>query len=313
MVDYYAILGLTKDASDSDIKAAFRKLAKQYHPDKNPNNPNTNALFEAILKAYSILINPHSRKRYDYGFSGQGKQAISPAPKRTKSTKERSVTPEDLKHRQYYQNYYKAKQQMDRSEEKNKVLYSDYKYVLFAAPMAVGLFMLVLSVCADQPEIEKPILNTKHEHHHQLITYLPNGDMPYHKYFGNTKTVNTKHTLRINNISGCEAIIVLLDQQTNTYLQHAYVQPFYAVTFSMLPATGVYWKCMIGKHWNQHQMVFQQQIIGGFDSLIQYQNWKQQPVFFNKRDTMKQEDLKLLPHKSEYKPYLSSSSYFFAK
>jgi molecular chaperone DnaJ len=65
MADYYSILGLTKTATEIEIKAAFRRLAKIYHPDKNPNDPNAKHLFENILRAYNVLSNPHSRKRYD--------------------------------------------------------------------------------------------------------------------------------------------------------------------------------------------------------------------------------------------------------
>jgi curved DNA-binding protein CbpA len=53
MADYYSILGLTKTATEIEIKAAFRRLAKIYHPDKNPNDPNAKHLFENILRAYT--------------------------------------------------------------------------------------------------------------------------------------------------------------------------------------------------------------------------------------------------------------------
>ena len=65
MADFYSILGLSKTATDTEIKTAFRKLVKLYHPDKNPNDPNAKTLFENIVLAYNTLINPHQRKRYD--------------------------------------------------------------------------------------------------------------------------------------------------------------------------------------------------------------------------------------------------------
>ncbi|MGL5519844.1 MAG: DnaJ C-terminal domain-containing protein [Metamycoplasmataceae bacterium] len=65
--DYYEILGLSKDASEQEIKTAYRKLAKIYHPDKNKNDDD-DIKFKEINEAYEILSNPQKRKAYDtYG------------------------------------------------------------------------------------------------------------------------------------------------------------------------------------------------------------------------------------------------------
>ena len=64
MLDFYSILGLTKKASDIEIKTAFRKLVKIYHPDKNPNDPNSKKIFENISKALftvGALKNIHAK------------------------------------------------------------------------------------------------------------------------------------------------------------------------------------------------------------------------------------------------------------
>jgi len=67
-MDYYAILGLDRNASEDDIKKAFRKLAKQYHPDLNPNSPEAEAKFKEINDAYSVLSDPDQKANYDqYG------------------------------------------------------------------------------------------------------------------------------------------------------------------------------------------------------------------------------------------------------
>lgn len=66
--DYYQILDLLKTASESEIKAAFRKLAKRYHPDLNPNNKEAEAKFKEMNEAYQVLSSPEKRKKYDqYG------------------------------------------------------------------------------------------------------------------------------------------------------------------------------------------------------------------------------------------------------
>lgn len=69
--DYYEILGIEKNASDADIKKAYRKLAKQYHPDVNPGDRAAEAKFKEINEAYEILNDPQKRARYDqYGHAG---------------------------------------------------------------------------------------------------------------------------------------------------------------------------------------------------------------------------------------------------
>jgi len=68
MMDYYKILGVNKDASEADIKKAYRKLARKYHPDMNPNDKTAEQKFKEINEANEILSNPENRAKYDkYG------------------------------------------------------------------------------------------------------------------------------------------------------------------------------------------------------------------------------------------------------
>ena len=64
--DYYAILGVTRDATLRQIKAAYRKLAKQHHPDANPGDPGAAARFRDITEACETLSDSARRKAYDY-------------------------------------------------------------------------------------------------------------------------------------------------------------------------------------------------------------------------------------------------------
>lgn len=67
-IDYYNILGINKSASQDDIKKAYKKLARKYHPDLNPNNPDAHRKFQEINEANEVLSDPEKRKKYDqYG------------------------------------------------------------------------------------------------------------------------------------------------------------------------------------------------------------------------------------------------------
>ena len=69
--DYYEVLGVDRNASASDIKKAYRKLAIQYHPDKNPDNKEAEEKFKEAAEAYSVLSDTDKRARYDqFGFEG---------------------------------------------------------------------------------------------------------------------------------------------------------------------------------------------------------------------------------------------------
>ncbi len=63
--DFYQVLGVPDSASQGDIKKAYRRLAKQYHPDANPNNPKAAERFKEISEAHSTLSDPEKRKQYD--------------------------------------------------------------------------------------------------------------------------------------------------------------------------------------------------------------------------------------------------------
>jgi len=67
-IDYYEILGIPKNASEDDIKKAYRKLARKHHPDLNPNDKEANKKFQQINEANEVLSDPEKRKKYDrYG------------------------------------------------------------------------------------------------------------------------------------------------------------------------------------------------------------------------------------------------------
>jgi molecular chaperone DnaJ len=71
MADFYATLGVARDASDDDIKKAYRKLAMQWHPDRNGGSKDAEEKFKTITEAYDVLRDPQKRAAFDrYGEAG---------------------------------------------------------------------------------------------------------------------------------------------------------------------------------------------------------------------------------------------------
>lgn len=79
-IDYYKVLGISKNATDKDIKKAYRKLARKYHPDLNPSDKDAEKQFKAINEANEVLSDPKNRKKYDaYGEHWQNAEAYEQA------------------------------------------------------------------------------------------------------------------------------------------------------------------------------------------------------------------------------------------
>ena len=100
-IDYYKTLGVSKTASAEDIKKAYRKLARKYHPDLNPNNPEAENRFKEINEANEVLSNLENRKKYDkYGKDWQHGEAFNQAQNK-RDTQQRSSATGDFNERDF--------------------------------------------------------------------------------------------------------------------------------------------------------------------------------------------------------------------
>lgn len=323
MADYYSILGVSKNATPTEIKSAFRKLAKQLHPDKNPNQANARELFNTVVKAYETLSDPVKKRRYDLlHYANENKHHAASSvmqrqQRRSRKYKEWDFSDEELKKRQYYQQYYKQKQESVKPETVSSG-YSDYKYILYAAPIAVGLLMFMLSVFNRDPETEnllpppEPLSEIKTIGHQSKIPLT--GEQVYQGYFGPIKTFSTKYHIKVENITGYSSVVAIYNYNTDQYIQHAFVNDGDLLEFNFLPQEGVYLKCLIGRQWDDTLLVNDKHVIGNFDSIVQYQNWKKSPIMFDERGVTELLLLNLVPDKNKKSLVaISNEADFFTK
>jgi len=79
-IDYYKILGVDRNIPQKDVRAAYRKRAKQFHPDLHPNDPKAKAKLQALSEAYDVIGDPEKRKKYDqYGEQWRNAEAFENA------------------------------------------------------------------------------------------------------------------------------------------------------------------------------------------------------------------------------------------
>src|SRR4051812_37909367 len=93
--DYYAVLGVTREAKEDEIKKAFRKLARQYHPDVAKDKKAAEAKFKEINEAYEVLGDPEKRRKYDELGMNWDRQA-PPPPRRRGGGRAGGVPPGDF-------------------------------------------------------------------------------------------------------------------------------------------------------------------------------------------------------------------------
>ncbi len=119
MKDYYVILGVRRNDGTETIKQAYRKLAKQFHPDLNQGNPSAEARFKEIGEAWETLGDAEKRKKYDYVFLKTQQSKEAPTGAKTKhSPQDGSIDYENLM--RGFDKYFGKENITKKSEVKNK-------------------------------------------------------------------------------------------------------------------------------------------------------------------------------------------------
>lgn len=270
MINYYEILGLGYGAGNSEIKAAFRNLAKIYHPDKNPDGIEH---FSKILRAYETLSDPTLKASYDYKLNyhqtqTQYQREAKTPPQNTKTWK---FDERELKRRQYYNDHIKkyAKQTSDyMAEAETKKNYNEFKYILFATPLAVLLFLLIMHFASkDRSEFVQvsslsPIVKAKVEPL-EKVSDIKLGDAPYTMIFGKPQYITKDYTaLSIRNLSGKEIVVCLFTK--TEFVRCFYMTDTIFAEVSQLPKEPLFIYYVSGKVFDSSLPLKNQKATGKF-------------------------------------------------
>jgi hypothetical protein len=270
MQNFYAILGIQETAGLGEIKSAFRKLAKIYHPDKNPGGQEE---FRKILRAYETLSDPVQKRAYDLklkyhrNLGGTQKEHV----KKT-GTKKWSFEEKDLKRRKYYDEHIKRYEKhtgKDPRVSEVKKNYNEYKYILFATPLAVALFLLVMNLATgSQPQTysgKKKVMTAS------VIpaSQLKMGDSPYTEYFGRQQyDTQQNRKLLVKNQSGKDVILCVFTGKE--FVRSCFIQDGFFVEIPQLPLKNLTIKYMSGKNWSGDTLLNDPRIYGSFKNDLSF-------------------------------------------
>ena len=273
MRDLYRILGLPDNASAADIKSAYRRLAKLYHPDLNPESRQSEEKFKEILDAYTILSDPELRAQYDrkriYGFS-------SPSfTTRAKSQEQGEEKKRDPGRKEYPPEYIEMLRQRNRArivrqiQRRKKILRGMIiTFVLYL--IGTALFEAWIS---SKREHEALDFDTRMKAQHvrdslrNVSDEIQNLDSPYDSLFGAGQStwLSPNQLVVINPYS--DAVVCLMRTDTPfVTVRNEFIHAQNSFIMNEVPNGKYQVKVYTGKDWNNNLTVPDGRKLGGFSS-----------------------------------------------
>jgi len=282
--DYYQLLQVSETATGTEIKAAYRRLAKLYHPDKNSGNPVAEEKFKQIKEAYEVLINTPRRRKYDEKRNRGVTNSSTAFQKKSSVKKNYNFSEEEAKRRQYYQQHYKTKStpRTPPPSGKTKPGITEIRYILISVPIAVALLLLMIRLY-EKPKKEKisVIADTIATGKSEINT----SESPYTGVFGkNIFDTTSFSVIKLINKSGYDAI-VFLQNDSNKIVRHHFIENNYQLYAENIPAGKYHLYYWLGKQFSYKEFLLGN-IMGNFKQSIAADTLtKKINIQKNKKDT----------------------------
>jgi len=271
--NYYILLGVHATASFDELKIAYRKLAKKYHPDKNPDNKKAEEYFKEIQEAYTILSNPEKRKKYDLKISfgdgySQKKQYTQNAGTSYQYSQPKSQSQQ--------QNYTTHKTQ---AHKKNK---TEGYQIPVSVGIALILLYFIISYSADNKtkkvktssfELENVVNKTQINKAEKNVTPMINNfDSPYSNFFGEEiANEESKNNITIHNSNVSEAVICLVEnKKPMRTIRNQYMNMGNSFKMNNIPDGEYFLKVYYGTNWDTSKTFLNNKVKGGFINEISF-------------------------------------------
>lgn len=268
-MNYYEILGLSYGASISDVKASFRQLAKLYHPDINPEGLEH---FAKVLRAYETLSDPVLKQSYDYKLNYH--QAQSQQQTSAKANKTWSFSEKEMKRRQYYDEHirkYAKQTNAPTAAAEVKPHYNEFRYILYATPLAVILFLIIMNLANNSnPSFsEKKETSVIKETILRPANQLRQGDDPYSMYFGKSQYVTAGGSdLLVKNRSGKGAIVCVFTKKE--FVRSVFIEDGYSAHVHQLPAEQLSVNFSSGLYFDKTKYLAEVNVSGAFSEELSF-------------------------------------------
>jgi len=274
--NYYIVLGVNNTASAEEIKAAYRKLAKKYHPDRNPNNKAAEDYFKEVQQAYSTLSNPVKRKKYDLKFRHFSEPKSTPTSHTTYRGNAYQYAQQQANYRKQQ---YRGTEKKSETKKKDK---SESIQIIASVGVALILMNFIISNSSDS-SLDKTYAESKKiaplSFEIENETFDANElqpvdfdfvNSPYSSFFG--KEINdlqSKNFFSIHNGSICEAVVCIVDAENNQTIRNQYMNKQCTFKLEHIPYGNYYLKVYYGTNWDNEKIV-RDTIKGGFRNEIAF-------------------------------------------
>lgn len=255
--NFYALLGVSSTATQEEIKLAYRKLAKRFHPDRNPGDKQNEERFKEISEAYNVLSDEENRKKYDLKFHYT-----------SNSRSEKKYNPGTTQREQ--PKFRVKKERPPTAAEKRATRWIFGTVIVFVITITV---MIVIDPEDDEALKMKQLLYQQEMMDHAPVQNtepppIMDADSPYDSVFGPGISIDeSRNTIMVVNSEASEVVVCLV-QKDPPYktIRNEYFGSGLTYRIVGIPNGTYYLKTYFGKNWNPKKKLANGKVTGGFDT-----------------------------------------------